>query len=45
MEPLCVARNISANGRYLWLAACYYDVVYRFDTQASGAVEQIKVWT
>jgi DNA-binding beta-propeller fold protein YncE len=35
--------NISADGRYLWLAARYDDVVYRFDTHASGAVQQIKV--
>ncbi len=35
--------NISADGRYLWLAARYDDVVYRFDTQSNGAVEQIKV--
>jgi YVTN family beta-propeller protein len=35
--------NISADGRYLWLAARYDDVVYRFDTQSNGAVEQVKV--
>jgi DNA-binding beta-propeller fold protein YncE len=35
--------NISADGRYLWLAARYDDAVYRFDTQANGAVQQIKV--
>jgi DNA-binding beta-propeller fold protein YncE len=35
--------NISADGRYLWLAARYDDVVYRFDTQSNGAVQQIKV--
>jgi YVTN family beta-propeller protein len=35
--------NVSADGRYLWLAARYDDVVYRFDTQGNGAVEQIKV--
>jgi DNA-binding beta-propeller fold protein YncE len=35
--------NISADGRYLWLAARYDDVVYRFDTQANGAVQQVKV--
>ena len=35
--------NISADGRYLWLAARYDDVVYRFDTQSNGAVEQIRV--
>ncbi len=34
--------NVSADGKYLWLAARYDDVIYRFDT-ASGAVEQIKV--
>jgi len=34
--------NISADGKYLWLAARYDDVVYRFDT-ASGEVRQIKV--
>jgi YVTN family beta-propeller protein len=34
--------NVSADGRYLWLAARYDDVVYRFDT-GSGAVVQIKV--
>jgi YVTN family beta-propeller protein len=34
--------NVSADGRYLWLAARYDDVIYRFDT-GSGAVEQIKV--
>ncbi|HET9822762.1 MAG TPA: YncE family protein [Burkholderiaceae bacterium] len=34
--------NISADGRHLWLAARYDDVVYRFDT-ASGAVQQVKV--
>jgi DNA-binding beta-propeller fold protein YncE len=34
--------NVSADGKYLWLAARYDDVVYRFDT-ASGAVRQIKV--
>ncbi len=35
--------NVSADGRYLWLAARYDDVVYRFDTQTNGAVQQIKV--
>jgi DNA-binding beta-propeller fold protein YncE len=35
--------NISADGRYLWLAARYDDVVYRFDTQGNGAVQQVKV--
>ena len=34
--------NISADGRYLWLAARYDDVVYRFDT-ANGDVQQVKV--
>ena len=34
--------NVSADGKYLWLAARYDDVVYRFDT-ASGEVVQIKV--
>jgi DNA-binding beta-propeller fold protein YncE len=34
--------NVSADGKYLWLAARYDDVVYRFDT-ASGAVAQVKV--
>lgn len=34
--------NISADGKYLWLAARYDDVIYRFDT-ANGAVEQVKV--
>jgi YVTN family beta-propeller protein len=34
--------NVSADGRYLWLAARYDDVVYRFDT-GSGAVAQVKV--
>jgi YVTN family beta-propeller protein len=34
--------NVSADGKHLWLAARYDDVIYRFDT-ASGAVEQIKV--
>jgi YVTN family beta-propeller protein len=36
--------NISADGKWLWLAARYDNVIYRFDT-ASGAVEQIKVGT
>ena len=36
--------NVSADGRYLWLAARYDNVIYRFDT-ASGAVEQLKVGT
>jgi len=34
--------NVSADGRYLWLAGRYDDVVYRFDT-AGGAVRQVKV--
>ena len=34
--------NVSADGRSLWLAGRYDDVVYRFDT-TSGAVQQIKV--
>ena len=34
--------NVSADGRQLWLAGRYDDVVYMFDT-ASGAVSQIKV--
>ncbi len=34
--------NVSADGRHLWLAARYDDVVYRFDTQ-DGSVVQIKV--
>jgi DNA-binding beta-propeller fold protein YncE len=34
--------NVSADGRWLWLAGRYDDVVYRFDT-GSGAVVQIKV--
>jgi hypothetical protein len=34
--------NISPDGRYLWLAARYDDVVYRFDTR-NGDVAQIKV--
>ncbi len=34
--------NVSADGKYLWLAARYDDVIYRFDT-ASGAVAQVKV--
>ncbi|MCC7288258.1 MAG: YncE family protein [Burkholderiaceae bacterium] len=34
--------NVSADGRWLWLAARYDDAVYRFDT-ASGEVRQIKV--
>ena len=34
--------NVSADGKYLWLAARFDDVVYRFET-ASGAVTQVKV--
>jgi YVTN family beta-propeller protein len=34
--------NVSADGKYLWLAARYDDVIYRFDT-ASGSMAQIKV--
>jgi YVTN family beta-propeller protein len=34
--------NVSADGKYLWLAARYDDVIYRFDT-ANGEVRQIKV--
>jgi YVTN family beta-propeller protein len=34
--------NVSADGKWLWLAARYDDVVYRFDT-ASGEVQQIAV--
>ena len=34
--------NVSVDGKYLWLAARYDDVVYRFDT-ATGAVDQVKV--
>ena len=34
--------NISPDGKWLWLAARYDDVVYRFDT-ATGEVRQIKV--
>jgi len=33
--------NVSADGKYLWLAARYDDVIYRFDT-ANGDVAQIK---
>jgi DNA-binding beta-propeller fold protein YncE len=35
--------NISADGRYLWLAARYDDVVYRFDTQSNGQVQKVTV--
>lgn len=34
--------NVSADGKFLWLAARYDDVIYRFDT-AGGEVKQIKV--
>jgi len=34
--------NVSADGKYLWLAARYDDVIYRFDT-ATGLVAQVKV--
>ena len=34
--------NVTADGKYLWLAARYDDVVYRFDT-SNGDVKQIKV--
>ena len=34
--------NVSADGKWLWLAARYDDVVYRFDT-GSGEVQQVKV--
>jgi YVTN family beta-propeller protein len=36
--------NVSADGKWLWLAARYDDVIYRFDT-SSGDVIQIKVGT
>jgi YVTN family beta-propeller protein len=36
--------NVSADGKFVWLAARYDNVIYRFDT-ASGAVQQIKVGT
>ncbi len=36
--------NVSADGKSLWLAARYDNVIYRFDT-ATGAVQQIKVGT
>ena len=36
--------NVSADGKWLWLAGRYDNVIYRFDT-ATGAVEQIKVGT
>jgi YVTN family beta-propeller protein len=34
--------NVSADGKWLWLAARYDDVIYRFDT-TTGAVAQVKV--
>jgi YVTN family beta-propeller protein len=34
--------NVSADGKWVWLAARYDDVVYRFDTK-TGEVAQIKV--
>ncbi len=34
--------NVSADGRHLWLAARYDDVIYRFDT-TSGEVKQVRV--
>ena len=34
--------NVSADGKWLWLAARYDDVIYRFDT-TNGDVTQIKV--
>ena len=34
--------NVSADGKWLWLAGRFDDVIYRFDT-SSGAVRQIKV--
>ena len=34
--------NVSADGKWLWLAARYDDVIYRFDT-TTGAVAQITV--
>ena len=34
--------NVSADGKWLWLAARYDDVVYRFDT-SNGDVRQVKV--
>jgi len=34
--------NVSADGKWLWLAARYDDVIYRFDT-SSGEVAQVKV--
>jgi YVTN family beta-propeller protein len=34
--------NVSADGRWLWLAGRYDDVIYRFDT-SNGDVAQVKV--
>lgn len=34
--------NVSADGKWLWLAGRFDDVIYRFDT-TSGAVRQVKV--
>jgi YVTN family beta-propeller protein len=34
--------NVSADGKWLWLAARYDDVIYRFDT-GTGEVAQVKV--
>jgi YVTN family beta-propeller protein len=34
--------NVSADGKWLWLAARYDDVIYRFDT-TTGDVAQVKV--
>jgi YVTN family beta-propeller protein len=34
--------NVSADGKWLWLAARYDDVIYRFDT-SNGTVAQVKV--
>jgi YVTN family beta-propeller protein len=34
--------NVSADGKWLWLAARYDNVIYRFDT-TTGSVDQIKV--
>ena len=34
--------NVSVDGKWLWLAARYDDVIYRFDT-ATGEVAQVKV--
>ena len=35
--------NVSADGRYLWLAGRYDEVGYRFDTQDNGAVRKVPV--